>query len=248
MASRAMTYVREGLKRLYVAVAEGRGRGRGGGAARAQRGGLASVRGEALPSVCASRQDGGQGGARATKPLRIAAPARTAPVARAACDALTNEAEGSSPNQPLFGVGDASTLVCPPQARAPGRSVPPAWLADIITRNLCPANLPRARVLHARGRSSVLVLPHRTTSNWWAFEDGKIGGALFRLPFATKVGEDAAGNKYYEKTEGVQYGRDRFVIYNGVEKVRVAATRTLTWARPGAARERCMAEQAHRLL
>ena len=157
-----MTYVREGLKRLYVAVAEGRGRGRGGGAARAQRGGLASVRGEALPSVCASRQDGGQGGARATKPLRIAAPARTAPVARAACDALTNEAEGSSPNQPFFGVGDASTLVCPPQARAPGRSVPPAWLADIITRNLCPANLPRARVLHARGRSSVLVLPHRT--------------------------------------------------------------------------------------
>ena len=62
------------------------------------------------------------------------------------------------------------------------------------------------------------------------------------------MGEDHLGNKYYEKTEGVQYGRDRFVIYNGVEKVRVAATRTLTWARPGAAHERCMAEQAHRLL
>lgn len=58
----------------------------------------------------------------------------------------------------------------------------------------------------------------RPNSNWWAFEDSKIAGALFRIPFAKKVGEDHLGNTYYEKLEGVQYGRDRFVVYKDVEK------------------------------
>ncbi|KAL3677222.1 hypothetical protein R1sor_027170 [Riccia sorocarpa] len=45
-----------------------------------------------------------------------------------------------------------------------------------------------------------------------ALLDGNLGNEKFRLD-GKRIGTDKFGNEYYEKTDGVQYGRHRWVVY-----------------------------------
>jgi len=47
----------------------------------------------------------------------------------------------------------------------------------------------------------------------WALLDGNLFHTKVRKVGARLVGEDAFGNKYFEKIQGIQYGRQRWVEY-----------------------------------